>query len=141
MKKRIVSMFVLSLMVVLMLASCGSTGSDTQYDVTKVDDAKAQEMYESGDYLFIDVRTLDEYNEKHIPGAKLVTIDTSNTETFKSSIVAAAPDKEAKIVVYCKAGYRSDIAAKAMSTLGYKNVYDMTVGMDGWTGTVETIDY
>jgi rhodanese-related sulfurtransferase len=41
------------------------------------------------------------------------------------------PDKEAKIVVYCRSGRRSAEAAKVLKELGYKNVYDLG-GINSW---------
>ena len=111
---------------------CACSASKEVYDFKKITSEEAKEKLDSGEYVFLDVRRDDEYAEGHIPGSINVAIDTSDVEIFKAAVVDALPSKDAKIVVYCKAGFRSDIAAKAMCTLGYVEIYDMTDGMDGW---------
>ena len=128
---------ILSVIVILSTLFCACRNEDTQYNFVKISAAEAKEMLDKGGYVLIDVRKQEEYDEKHIPGCILVTIDKEDVEAFKEAIVKAAPDKNAKTIVYCKAGFRSEIAAKAMCTLGYTDVYDLTEGMDGWTYEVE----
>jgi rhodanese-related sulfurtransferase len=111
-------------------AACDNTPG--QYDVKAITSVEAKPMIDSGDYIVLDVRTQEEYDEKHVIGCVHIPIDKNDVEPFKVAVQEQLTDKDAKIIVYCKSGFRSDIAAKAMSTLGYKNVYNMTDGMDGW---------
>ena len=74
----------------------------------------------------LDVRTLQEYNAGHIPGATLLP---------DYAIEAQAPyillNKDALILVHCKGGKRSQGAAKQLVSMGYTNVCDFG-GIDSW---------
>lgn len=75
----------------------------------------------------LDVRTAEEFNGGHIPGAKLLPYDQIDAK----SIAALAPDKKATIIVYCRSGRRSAIAAKTLEGLGYRQVFDLG-GINTW---------
>lgn len=75
----------------------------------------------------IDVRTSDEFTDGFIDGA--VNIDFFG-EDFKSEINAL--DKDIVTLVYCKSGGRSGKAAKLMSELGFRIVYDLKGGYMNW---------
>ena len=92
--------------------------------VTNIPVSLAKELFDEGGYIFLDVRTAKEFKMGHIPGA--VHIERGLLE-FK--IANQLPDKEAKIVIYCKVGERGSLAAHTMVRMGYKNVINME---DGW---------
>lgn len=92
----------------------------------KIDAATAKEMMDGGDVTVVDVRRQDEYDAKHIPGAVLVP-----NESIGHSDPEALPDKEAKLIVYCRTGVRSKAASDKLVELGYENVYDMG-GINDW---------
>ena len=79
-------------------------------------------------FVFLDVRTQEEFDAGHIPTAILLPYDEIN---LKAAIVL--PDKEKEIVVYCRSGRRSAIAKKALVELGYKDVKDFG-GISRWQG-------
>lgn len=76
--------------------------------------------------LVLDVRTREEYDSGRIPGAALFPYDA-----LAASF--AEPDKARPIVVYCRSGRRSAIAAETLSGLGYTDVSDLG-GLDAWKG-------
>lgn len=78
-------------------------------------------------FYLIDVRTMPEYQAGHIDGAKWIP---RGWVEFKSAKMI--PDANAEIIVYCKAGSRGSLAAKALLDMGYKNVKDLTGGIKGW---------
>ncbi len=78
-------------------------------------------------FYLIDVRTMPEYQAGHIDGAMWVP---RGWVEFKSAKLI--PDANAQIVVYCKAGSRGSLAAKALIDMGYKNVKDLDGGIKAW---------
>ena len=76
-------------------------------------------MEESDSYILLDVRTEAEFREKRIDGAVMIP----STE-IKLRAEAELRDKNVVILVYCRSGRRSAVAAAALAELGYSNVYD-----------------
>ena len=94
---------------------CSDGGSET-YEQISGAKAKALMDSESG-YIIIDARTQSEYDEGHIPGAILIPEYEIADRAEKE-----LPDKEQLILVYCRSGRRSKIAAEELVKLGYTNV-------------------
>ena len=74
----------------------------------------------------LDVRAKYEYDEAHIEGAVLLPYDT-----ITAASPELPPDKDGAIIVYCRSGRRSAIAADTLAELGYTNVYDLG-GIQDW---------
>ena len=70
-----------------------------------------------GDFVILDVREQDEYDTSHIPNAILIPYTQIENKTEE-----LLPDKNKQILVYCRSGRRSKIAAESLSKLGYTNV-------------------
>ena len=94
---------------------CSGGGSAT-YDQISGAEAKALMDSESG-YIIIDAREQYEYDDGHIPGAILIPYDKI-TDCAENEL----PDKDQLILVYCRSGRRSKIAAEELVKLGYTNV-------------------
>ena len=94
---------------------CSDGGSAT-YDQISGAEAKVLMDSESG-YIIIDARTQEEYDEGHIPGAILIPEYEIADRAEKE-----LPDKDQLILVYCRSGRRSKIAAEELVKLGYTNV-------------------
>ena len=138
--KKILIAFALICCVVSLCACVSDNTDDTQYNVIAIKSDEAKQLLDTGEYILLDVRTQEEYNEGHIPGSVHIPIDKTDVEPFKAEVQKQLTDRDAKIIIYCKSGFRSDIAAKAMSTLGYKTLYNMTDGIDGWKYDIEIIE-
>ena len=79
---------------------------------------EAKEIMDSREgYIILDVRTQEEYDEGHIPGAILIPYTQ-----IEEKAIEMLPDKEQLILVYCRSGRRSKIAAEALVELGYTNI-------------------
>ena len=97
---------------------CSDGGSAT-YEQISGAEAKALVDSESG-YIIIDARTQSEYDEGHIPGAILIP-EYEIAERAEKEL----PDKNQLILVYCRSGRRSKIAAEELVKLGYTNVKEL----------------
>lgn len=129
--KRVYTRIIVTMvMMLVMVVGCGGP-SPTSY--TQVDAKEAQTMMaESTDYVILDVRTPDEYVENHIKGA----INVPN-ETIGDEEIAALPDKNQQIFVYCRSGNRSKQASEKLVALGYDNIVEFG-GIKDWDGAIES---
>lgn len=81
-------------------------------------------------YVILDVRTRQEYDSGHIPGAILIPNETIGTDELPE-----LPDKDQLILVYCRSGNRSRQASDKLVKLGYTNVVEFG-GINSWPGEV-----
>lgn len=120
-------MILLSLSLVL-LTGCGkATEQESTYRQITMDEAIVM-MEEESNYIILDVRTPQEFYERHIPGA----INIPN-ETIDKNEITDLPDKEQLILVYCRSGNRSKQASEKLVKLGYTNIVEFG-GINDWPG-------
>ena len=93
-----------------------SDGGSVTYEQISGAEAKALMDSESG-YIIIDARTQEEYDQGHIPGAIMIP-EYEIADCAEKEL----PDKDQLILVYCRSGRRSKIAAEELVKLGYTNV-------------------
>ena len=74
-------------------------------------------MDTQGGYIILDTRAQDEYDEGHIPGAIVIPHDE-----ILEKAEEILTDKDQLILVYCRSGRRSKLAAEDLVTLGYTNI-------------------
>jgi rhodanese-related sulfurtransferase len=134
-------------MVIMVLNSCNtkknSTNDEpkdiaeeskntTNSNYQKISTEEGKKMLEEdNNIILLDVRTQEEFDSGHIPGSILIPYDTI-LENSKEKL----KDKEQTIIIYCRSGRRSAIAANDLIKIGYKNVYDMG-GIIDWPYEVE----
>lgn len=80
--------------------------------------------------VLLDVRTLGEYREGHIPGSKNVPLQQLE------KVTSVAANKETPLFVYCYSGARSRQAVAALMRMGYENVKNIG-GIAAYSGKVE----
>lgn len=110
------------IIILLGLTLFGCSTKNQEKEETKTD-KDYKEIMKDHDYIIIDVRTKEEYEESHIKGA----INIPYNEINKDSNI----DKDKIIFVYCRSGNRSNKAYGTLKELGYE-VYDL--------GAIENID-
>ena len=120
--------FVPFLFLFLLVAGCATPSeSEASYRQVSMDEAIAM-MEEENDYIILDVRTPEEFAEKHIPDAINIPNETIGTEE-----IPELPDKEQLILVYCRSGNRSKQASEKLVRLGYTNIVEFG-GINDWPG-------
>lgn len=101
----------------------------TYYQITQ-EEAK-RIMDEENDYIIVDAREQSEYDEGHIKGA--IVIPYTEIEQKAEELL---PNKTQLILVYCRSGRRSKIAAQSLANMGYKNVKEFG-GIIDWQYEIE----
>lgn len=124
---------ILLLFAVLLLTACGQAKENKQeVAYMNITAAQAKEIMDSQEgYIILDVRTQEEYDEGHIPGAILIP----NTE-IEAKAEEILKDKDQLILVYCRSGRRSKLAAEVLVELGYTNIREFG-GILDWPYEVE----
>ena len=125
--KRILPIF----LAALLLVGCAAPAEETTYRQVNMDEAITM-MEEGSGYIILDVRTPEEFAEKHIPGA----INVAN-ETIGTDEIPELPDKDQLILVYCRSGNRSKQASEKLVALGYTNIVEVG-GINDWPGEIVT---
>lgn len=141
MKRKIIICFILT--AITLLSSCAAKsvgiipssetpGSASAEAYHKITSEEAKNMMDRGGVTIVDVRRPEEYAEKHIPGAILVS-----NETIAEKSDEMLPDKDAVLLIYCRTGVRSKQASDKLIKLGYKNIYDFG-GIVDWQYETES---
>lgn len=99
-----------------------------EHRITAIDFTTAKQILDAEkNAVILDVREEEEYNTGHAEGALLFPLDEISSMTAAELI----PDKDAPLLVYCRTGRRSRIAASRLQVLGYTRIYDMG-SLAGW---------
>jgi len=104
----------------MLAAACGESKPQVIAEYRKISAEDAfQMMHDNKEYVLLDVRTVEEFNEVHIKGALLIP-----DSEISSRAADELPDKSVLILVYCRSGRRSESAARELVDMGYTNVND-----------------
>lgn len=121
------------ILIITTLSGCSSKQDSSAPGYSIITAKEAKEMMDQDSTITIlDVRTEEEYNTGHIEGAIFIP-DTEILEKAEETLT----DKSATILVYCRSGRRSALAAADLVELGYTNVYDFG-GIIDWKYNVVT---
>ena len=97
----------------------GSIPTPKKAEYIKISSQEAQDMMRY-DVVILDVRTREEFDEGHVPGAVLLPYNEIREKA--ESVIA---NKDQAIIVYCRTGRRSEIASVTLIDMGYTKVYDL----------------
>jgi rhodanese-related sulfurtransferase len=95
--------------------------------IQNVSSAKFYELIQSDNGIVLDVRTLGEFQQGHLPNALVIDIYQRD---FEEKIKSLPKDKE--IYVYCTVGARSRQAAGILQKNGFEKVYNLEGGIMDW---------
>ncbi len=114
--------------IIVFICTCLTLGVSAQQlpSVKKIEVASLQKKIVRNIQL-VDVRTPKEYNEGHIGNA--INIDF-NAPDFEANIQKL--NKNKRVYIYCRTGNRSVKASEKMRALGFRKLYVLPVGMEGW---------
>lgn len=131
MKKIFVCLSVLLCLTALLCGCEKQEESNSEYQQISQEEARSL-MESEQDHILLDVRTQEEYESGHIPGAVCIP-----NETIGADAIPELPDKDQLILVYCRSGRRSKEASQKLADLGYTNVKEFG-GIIDWTSETVT---
>ena len=129
-------LLILCMTFICILSGCGNADSvqntEQKSGYKQVSMEEGLELMEAdSDYILLDVRRDDEFEEGHIPGAINIPNESIGTEE-----IAELPDKNQTIYVYCRSGNRSKQASQKLVDLGYTDVIEFGCIID-YSGEIE----
>ena len=114
-----------------LLAGC-SVAQTEQNGYQQISQEEAKQKMDTEDVLVLDVREQSEYDTGHIPDAVLLPVGEIDEESAASVI----PEKDTTVLLYCRSGNRSKMAAGKLAELGYTEIYEFG-GINTWPYEVE----
>ncbi|MES9857660.1 MAG: rhodanese-like domain-containing protein [Sedimenticola sp.] len=94
-----------------------------------------ERMADNPSLLVVDVREPYEFDAMHIPGSLNVPrgiLESACEWDYEETEPELVKAREREIVVVCRSGYRSVLAAHSMQVLGFENVVSLKTGLRGW---------
>ena len=125
--------WIIGMLVMLLFAGCSQAkGNPQEASFVNITAEKAKQLMDTEEnYIILDVRTQEEYDQGHIPGAILIPDNRIDADAEK-----VLTDKNQLILVYCRSGRRSKLAADRLVQLGYTNIKEFG-GILDWPYEVE----
>ena len=101
--------------------------TEAKKSICEVSVSEGKDLLDKGGYIFLDGREPKEFKMGHIPGARNIP-----RGLLEFKISKKIPDKNGKIVMYCKKGGRGCLATCTLCQMGYKNAKNMAGGWMAW---------
>lgn len=129
--KVVIIIFIVLIVSILLYLNYNKSNKSTETKVRYVSmNEIVQIMNENENYIILDVRTMEEFNQGHIPNAICIP-----NETIDEKIVKQLPNKDQLVLIYCRSGNRSKQATKKLENLGYTNLIEFG-GIIDWKGEI-----
>jgi rhodanese-related sulfurtransferase len=118
----------------ILLATTAFCGASRGVAIHRLSPADAEKLLAEGGVLLLDVRTPKEFQDGHIPSAKLFPV----TE-LPNRLNELPKDKTQPILVYDGSGVRSAKTARILYREGFRDVYDLSGGLRAWIAAQKPI--
>jgi len=118
------------LAVILSIFGCAGSGPQNRIAYKEISQADVKEMLKSQTPpVIIDVRTPEEFNGDlgHIAGARLLPL-----QMLSDSLFTLSNYKDSTLIMVCRSGNRSGVAAEMLIKAGFHDVYNLKGGMISW---------
>jgi rhodanese-related sulfurtransferase len=89
----------------------------------------------SADLVILDVRTAQEFEQGHVPGA----INISHDE-LEARLPELAADRDKDVVVYCRSGRRAELALGVLDKAGFPRLYHLDGDYAGWEAAQRPVE-
>jgi len=100
---------------------------DGEVTIGSINAEEFRQKMESGDYILLDIRTEMEYQQERIADVQNINIASRDFEEKLNEL-----DKDKKYLIYCFSGSRTQMALGIMQSLGFREVYDLSGGIQVW---------
>ena len=111
---------ILITLLLLLMAACAT-------QVTSISPKQAANLFSNKQAVIVDVREQDEWNEQHIEGAIFIPL-----ASLDSRLDELTQYKDSPIIMQCRSGRRSEIAAKNLMKAGFTQVKNLDGGILAW---------
>ena len=122
-------LFVMMMLAAAVTVGCAQSGNNDAFVTIEVDGFHHTLENSGDDCVLVDVRTPAEFKEGHLKGA--INIDVKDSINFMKKALEVLP-KEKTVMVYCRSGHRSAMAAGKLAAKGYM-VFNLEGGYKAWT--------
>lgn len=95
----------------------------------------SEKLEQNPELFLLDIREPYEYQAMHIPGSVNVPrgiLESACDWDYEETVPELVNARDKEVVVICRSGYRSVLAAHTMQRMGYKKVYSLKTGVRGW---------
>ena len=113
----------------LLLVSCNAKNNQ-DLSLLQIDSKAATKFINKDDYLFLDVRSIEEHKVKAIPNTPNIPVQELENRIDELEIY-----RDKKIIVYCRSGNRSKLGTDILTKNGYDAV-NLIGGMNQWEGPI-----
>lgn len=127
---RRMSTLVIVFLLILAVVSVSGCSANKVAEGVNVSIEQAVSLWKNKEAVIIDVRTPEEYRQGHIPGVALIPLNELASRTNEIP-------KDKKVLVICRSGNRSAQGTKLLRNKGFANVYNVSGGMNQWSGPIE----